>query len=72
MKFLFFFLILTTTKGQEPPLFIDGVAAIVSRLKRNKDFFESQVNEMSLKIKKMYSFEEMKKSLARAISHHSS
>ena len=42
MKFLFFFLILTTTKGQEPPLFIDGVAAIVE----NNIILKSDLNQM--------------------------
>ena len=42
MKILFFFLFLTVLRGQQPPLIIDGVAAIVE----NNIVLKSDLNQM--------------------------
>ena len=48
MKFLFFFLSLTILKTQEPPLFIDGVAAVVEDNIVLKSDLNQMVNMMAI------------------------
>ena len=44
MKFLFFFLFLTVLRSQQPPLIIDGVAAVVE----DNIVLKSDLNQMVL------------------------
>ena len=48
MSFLFLFLCLTTLKAQEPPVFIDGVAAVVEDNIVLKSDLNQMVNMMAI------------------------